>query len=690
MSLLAEVQFGREVCGELEIAETREWLVTNGLGGYASGTVAGTTTRRYHGLLVAALQPPVKRTVLVNGLDETVKYAGNNFSLGTTRWKSGFVSPKGYLQIESFHLEGSKPVWGFALEDALLEKRVWMKQGENTTYVRFSLVRGREPVDLDTKVLVNYRDFHQTTQAPDWAPKVETVENGMEVVAFEGAMPFYLKSAVGTWAARNEWYRNYSLPAEHERGLDDHEDRLYAAQFHCQLHPGESVTMVLTTEADTSLDEEETLAAQSSHEVKLFQSWQAEHARSCGLPADDEPSWLWQLVLAADQFIVRREQPHQTDGRSILAGYHWFNDWGRDTMIALPGLTLTMGRPEIAQKILISIAQYVDGGMLPNNFPDTGNAPAYNTVDATLWLFEALRQYFEATQDLVILQKLFPMLAGIVDAHVRGTRYNIKVDPVDALLYAGNAEVQLTWMDAKIGDWVVTPRTGKAVEINALWINALDTMSGFARLLLRPNEGYERLAEKATRSFQKFWNEERQCCFDVIQTPSGEDDASLRPNQIFALSLPVCPLSPVQQKAVVDVVGEQLLTSHGLRSLGPYEPGYKGLYGGGVRERDSAYHQGAVWGWLLGPFALAHYRVYRDAALAQSFLEPLGRTISSGGLGTLGEIFAGDPPFAPVGAIAQAWTVAEVVRVWQTLSAAASPAETISAASVHSKRGAGS
>ena len=690
MSLQAEVQFGREICGELEIAETREWLVTNGLGGYASGTVAGTTTRRYHGLLVAALQPPVKRTVLVNGLDETVRYAGNNFSLGTNRWKSGFVSPKGYLLLESFHLEGSKPVWGFALDDALLEKRVWMKQGENTTYVRFNLVRGREPVELDAKVLVNYRDFHQTTQTADWAPKVEAIEGGMEVLAFNGATPFYLRSALGTWTARNEWYRNYSLPEEQQRGLDDHEDRLYAAQFRCQLHPGESVTMVLSTEADTSLDEEQALAAQTSHEVKLFQSWQAQHAQGCGLPADDEPSWFWQLVLAADQFIVRREQPEQADGRSILAGYHWFNDWGRDTMIALPGLTLAMGRPEIAQKILFSIARYIDGGMLPNNFPDAGNAPAYNTVDAALWLFEALRQYFEVTQDLEILQKLFPALAGIIDAHVRGTRYNIKVDPVDALLYAGSAEMQLTWMDAKVGDWVVTPRTGKAVEINALWINALDSMSGFARLLLRPNEGYERLVEKATRSFQKFWNEERQCCFDVIQTPSGGNDASLRPNQIFALSLPVCPLSPTQQKAVVDVVGEQLLTSHGLRSLGPYEPGYKGQYGGGPRERDSAYHQGAVWGWLLGPFVLAHYRVYRDPALAQSFLEPLGRTISSGGLGTLGEIFTGDPPFAPAGAIAQAWTVAEVVRAWQTLSAAASPAEALDVGSLQSRRGAGS
>jgi predicted glycogen debranching enzyme len=690
MSLLAEVQFGREVCGELQIAETREWLVTNGLGGFASGTVAGTTTRRYHALLVAALQPPVKRTVLVNGLDETVRYRDNNFPLATNRWVSGFLSPKGYLQTESFHLEGSKPVWRFAFEDALLEKRVWMKQGENTTYVRYTLVRGNSGVELDAKVLVNYRDFHHTTQAQDWGTRIDPVEQGLRVLAFEGATPFYLKSASGTWAARQEWYRNYLLTVERDRGLDDQEDRLYAGQFHCQLRVGESVTVVLSTEEKTSLDGEQGKTAQSNYELKLFQGWQAQHARSCSLSAEEEPSWLWQLVLAADQFIVRRALPDEADGRSILAGYHWFNDWGRDTMIALPGLTLSMGRPEIARKILESIAGYVDGGMLPNNFPDAGNAPAYNTVDATLWFFEALREYFEATQDLAFIQKLFPVLVGIIDAHVHGTRYNIKVDPADALLYCGIPEVQLTWMDAKVGDWVVTPRTGKPVEINALWINALNTMEGFARVLVRPSQGYEKLAEKATRNFQKFWNAERQSCYDVIDTPSGEKDGLLRPNQIFAISLPVSPLSTAQQKAVVDILAEQLLTSHGLRSLGPFEPGYKGQYGGGPRERDSAYHQGTVWGWLLGPFALAHYRVYQNAGAAQSFLEPLGRTISSAGLGTLGEIFAAESPFAPVGTIAQAWTVAEVFRAWQFLSAARAPANVTTAGKFQSRRGAGS
>jgi len=360
--------------------------------------------------------------------------------------------------------------------------------------------------------------------------------------------------------------------------------------------------------------------------------------------------------------------PEKPDGCSIIAGYHWFGDWGRDTMIALPGLTLATGRANAAKQILLAFSRYVDGGMLPNNFPDAGGKPEYNTVDAALWYFESIRQYFEATQDAVALQKLFPVLASMIDAHIAGTRYNIHVDPADGLLYAGAPGVQLTWMDAKIGDWVVTPRAGKPVEINALWINALETMAGFARLLAKPVEAYERLSAKAKKSFQKFWNAERNCCFDVIDSPGIGNDAALRPNQIFAVSLPVSPLTPEQQKAVVDVCARRLLTSHGLRSLAPGEPGYTGHYGGGPRERDAAYHQGTVWGWLLGPFALAHHRVYRDGEAALRFLEPLGRQIYASGLGTLSEIFDGDAPFTPRGCIAQAWTVGEVLRAWKEIT----------------------
>jgi predicted glycogen debranching enzyme len=660
----AEVQFGREICGDLAAAESREWLVTNGIGGYASGTVAGSLTRRYHGLLIAALRPPVGRTQLVATIHEGVHYSGIDFSLATHRWSSGAIDPKGFLNLESFHLEGTKPVWTYSLADALLEKRVWMRQGENTTYIQYTLARGSSAIEMECKALVNYRDFHSSTHAGDWRMKIEPVERGVKVVAFDAATPFYLLSAEAACEAHHDWYRCCYLAEETARGLDDHEDHLFVALFRAKLDVGASVTIVATTEAAAALDGETAMARRANHEVKLFQSWQEKNAAL----AAEAPSWLWQLILAADQFIVKRSLPEEPDGRSIIAGYHWFADWGRDTMIALPGLTLSTGRADVAQRILLAFSRYVDAGMLPNNFPDSGGKPEYNTVDAALWYFEAIRQYFAVTQDAATLQKLFPVLAGIIDAHVKGTRYNIHADPADGLLFAGGPGVQLTWMDAKIGDWVVTPRTGKPVEINALWINALETIAEFARLLKQAGEGYEKLAAKAQKHFQKFWNAERGCCYDVINAPGIGNDALLRPNQIFAVSLPVSPLSLEQQKSVVEVCARNLLTSHGLRSLAPSEPGYTGHYRGSPHDRDAAYHQGTVWGWLLGPFALAHHRVYCDRQAALRFLEPLGRQIYASGLGTLSEIFDGDAPFTPRGCIAQAWTVAEVLRVRQEIA----------------------
>jgi len=659
----AEVQFGREICGDLAAAESREWLVTNGIGGYASGTVAGSQTRRYHGMLVAALQPPVGRTQLVSAIDEIVHYAGADFPLATHRWASGAIDPQGFLFLEDFHLEGSTPVWTYALADALLEKRVWMRQGENTTYIQYTLVRGSSALEMEWKALVNYRDFHSLTHAGEWRMNITPVENGVKVLAFDGAAPFYLKSSAATCEPRHEWYLGCYFAEETERGLSDREDRLFAALFRAKLEVGSSFTLVVSTEAAAALDVETARAERANYEVKLFHDWQAKNETLAG----EAPSWLWQLILAADQFIVKRSLAEEPDGRSIIAGYHWFGDWGRDTMIALPGLTLAPGRAGVAKQILLAFSRYVDKGMLPNNFPDAGGKPEYNTVDAALWYFDSLHQYFEATQDDVTLQKLFPILAGVIEAHVAGTRYNIHVDPTDGLLYAGGPGVQLTWMDAKIGDWVVTPRTGKPVEINALWINALETMAGFARSLARPGDAYEKLAAKTKKSFQKFWNLDRNCCFDVIDSPGIGNDASLRPNQIFAVSLPVSPLTPQQQRAVVDICARRLLTSHGLRSLAPGETGYSGHYGGSPRDRDAAYHQGTVWGWLLGPFARAHFRVYRDREAALRFLEPLGRQIYASGLGTLSEIFDGDAPFTSRGCIAQAWTVAEVLRSWQTI-----------------------
>jgi predicted glycogen debranching enzyme len=678
----AAVQFGREVCDNLEAAESREWVVTNGIGGYASGTIAGGMTRRYHGLLIAALQPPVGRTHLVAGLDEIVRYDGAEFALATHLWTSGDVEPKGFQHIEGFHLDGTTPVWTYAPGDARLEKRVWMQQGTNTTYAQYTLLEGSAAIEIELKALVNYRDFHASTHAGDWKMRIDALEHGVKVVAFEGATPFYLQCAQAVCEPRHEWYRDCLLPLERERGLDDREDHLFAALFRTKLLAGESVTMVLTTEEKAPLDGEIASVQRATHEAEVAAAWSTQ-SKAISVVS---PEWLPQLVLAAGQFVVKRALPDEPDGRSVIAGYHWFGDWGRDTMIALPGLTLATGRAEVAGQILLAFAKFVDAGMLPNNFPDAGGKPAYNTVDAALWYFEAVRQYFAATRDMPTLQKLFPVLAGMIDAHVKGTRHQIHVDPADGLLYAGERGVQLTWMDAKVGDWVVTPRTGKAVEINALWINALETMTELARALKISSDNYQTLSGKGKEGFQKFWNAERDCCYDVIDAPGIGNDASLRPNQIFAVSLPVSPLLSEQQKAVVDICATQLLTPYGLRSLAPGEAGYRGHYGGGPRERDAAYHQGTAWAWLLGPFALAHHRVYADRVAALRFLEPLGAAIRAYGLGTLGEIFDGDAPFAPKGCIAQAWSVGEVLRAWVEL--AREPNSTASRSNKASKKSA--
>ncbi|MGA7953071.1 MAG: amylo-alpha-1,6-glucosidase [Gloeobacterales cyanobacterium] len=658
------IEFGREICGDLDIAEWREWLVTNGIGGYASGTVAGMLTRRYHGLLIAALNPPLGRTLLLTKLDETVLYDERTYALFTNRWADGTVSPHGYQHLEHFSLDGTIPVWRFACADALLEKRVWMQQGANTTYVRYTLSRATLPLKLTLKALVNYRDYHGSTQGDGWQMTVEPVEQGIRVIAYPGAVPLYLLSDHGQADPAHDWYRGFNLAIERYRGLEDREDHLHIATFEVNLHSGESLTFVASTELQPVLKGEEALQIRHAQEQKIINIGRANRPDN----GKNIPAWIHQLFLAADQFIVDRPLLDEPSGKTIIAGYPWFGDWGRDTMISLPGLTIATGRSEVARSLLHTFAQYIDQGMLPNRFPDVGEVPEYNTVDATLWYFEAIRAYEHATKDEELLRELFPVLVEIIDWHVRGTRYNIHLDATDGLLFAGEAGVQLTWMDAKVGDWVVTPRMGKPIEVNALWYNALRIMETFAQQLGKPHQGYKALADHALAGFKRFWNEQTGYCYDVLDGPA-DNDASLRPNQIFAVSLsrgnghlPLLTLE--QQRAVVDVCGQMLLTSHGLRSLSPDHPQYQGHYGGNQMQRDAAYHQGTVWGWLLGAFAVAHLKVYGNPAQARQFLAPMANHLYAHGLGSLSEIFEGDAPMAPRGCIAQAWTVAEVLRAW--------------------------
>jgi predicted glycogen debranching enzyme len=490
---------------------------------------------------------------------------------------------------------------------------------------------------------------------------VENIEHGIKVTAFDGAAPFYLFSRDASVEPRHEWHRDCFLPLEQYRGLDTSEDHLLAGIFHLDLRPGQSATIVLSTIPNAELDGTKSLAECDKLADSILANWDEANKRL----ASSTPGWIQQLVLNANQFIVKRALPSDPDARSIIAGYHWFGDWGRDTMIALPGLLITTGRPDIARAVLLAFARYVDGGMLPNNFPDAGGTPEYKTVDAALWFFEAVRQYFVATRDTQTIAKLFPALSEIIDAHLKGTRYQIHADESDGLLYAGEEGVQLTWMDARVGNKVITPRIGKPVEINALWYNALRTMAALAPFADKPAEPFRRLAHRVQASFSKFWDETREHCYDVIDAPGIGNDTSLRPNQIFAVSLPDSALSASQQKSVVDTCARRLLTSHGLRSLQMGASGYEGHYGGSPQHRDGIYHQGTVWGWLMGPFVLAHLRVYNNPEMARSFLEPIGKQITTAGLGTLSEIFDGDAPFNPRGCIAQAWTVAEVLRSWR-------------------------
>ena len=656
-------EFGRDVCGDLVNTERREWLVTNGLGGFASGTIAGMLTRRYHGLLFAPLQPPVERMLLVSKLDETAVYGGHIYPLHINRWAGGVIKPNGHQQLERFRLDGAIPVWTYAIADGLLEKRIWMEQGANTTYVQYHLVRATEPLDLSTKALVNYRNAEANTHADSWEMKIETVGHGLKVTAYQGAVAYYLFSDKARVTPQHYWNRRLFLMKEANRGLDAIEDHLHAADFQIVLEANEKVTFVFSTETNPILDGDVALQNRKAYEASLIER----APNPCSGPVYE--TITRQLTLAADQFVVKRPLPSKPFGRSILAGYHWFNDWSRDSMVALPGLLLATGRLSTARDILRTYAYFIDEGMLPNRFPDGSAHAEYHAVDATLWYFEALRAYLAASNDHSIIQELFPVLQDIIAWHQRGTRFNIHVDGTDGLLYAGQQGHCLTWMNAKHDNWVVTPRIGKPVEVNALWYNALCIMTQFAHDLGYEQSNYHEDSLKAKEGFQRFWNKESGYCYDVIDI-LGEDgqlynDVSLRPNQLLAVSLRHSPLTDVQQRAVVDVCSRHLLTSHGLRSLAPEEPGYIGAYGGDAGQRASAYHQGTVWSWLMGPFVTAHLRVYQDPEQARSFLIPMLHHMADYGVGSVSDIFDGDPPFTPRGCIAKAWSVGELLRACQ-------------------------
>lgn len=624
-----------------------EWLETNGLGGWSGSSSIGCHTRRYHGLLVAATVPPAERTALVSKLDETIISNGERFELGTNNY-GDVIHPRGYQYLTSFN-KNLFPEFIYEAAGVQLEKTIAMVHGENTVVVIYRVTKAVQPFILELLPLLSVRGYHSLMHANDSVNQHASFNNHIfHTKAYEGTPDIFIKVPGAHYHANPEWFYNFNYSVEQYRGLDFIEDLFTHGRFSVELKEGDSLGIVISTDHPGNKDAFEFLSAETLRRSSLLKAQ----------PADET---VKQLVLAADQFIVRRGE----DLKTVIAGYHWFTDWGRDTMISLPGLTLSTGRYDDAKKILAAFAESVSMGMLPNRFQDNGEAPEYNNVDGTLWYFIAAYKYLQATNDKdFILQKILPVLKDIIDWHFKGTRYNIRVSD-DALLYAGETGQQLTWMDARIGTWVVTPRMGKPVEIQALWYNALRIFAELLQLNQQENDAavVYATAEKARQSFiEKFWYQEGDYLYDNIDE-NGNPVAELRPNQLFALSLPFPLLNGEKAKKVLQIIEQQLYTAVGLRSLPESDVHYTPFYGGDASHRDSAYHEGTVWSWLLGPYTDAIMNVEGSKKRAKKVIEDFKYHLNEGCIGSVSEIFDADAPHHPRGCVAQAWGVAEVLRV---------------------------
>lgn len=645
---------------------SKEWLTTNGIGGYASGSLLGVATRRYHGLFVPDL-PSKGRTMLVPRVDDTADTGTKTYALSGTEYADGRLEVDGYRYLQGFRREWQTPVWTFDCDGARIEKRVVMPHGQNTVHIQFTLVDG-PAIMLHLRPFVTCR-MHDTPLARaegDPPPFPLMVTKGRYEVALPGGVPplkLCLRPQCGVFVAHDQVSRSVSYRIERDRGSEHVEDLFSPGYFSAELQVGESVAMVASVES-WDLLEFETAAILDAERQRLDKL-------IARVPAAQQDDLALQLVLAADQFIVLPgSRPEEQvlarasgdEARTVIAGYHWFGDWGRDTMISLEGLTMCTGRYDEAKAILRTFAHYITDGLIPNLFPEGARQALYHTADATLWYFHALDRYVRATDDRDTLMTLFPVLKGVIAAHTKGTRFGIGVDAKDGLLHAGAPGYQLTWMDAKVDDWVVTPRRGKPVEIQALWYNALRLMAQWAKRLGEPSEEWMDMAEQAEASFHdRYWYGSGQYLYDVVDGEQG-DDGSLRPNQIFSMSLRYPILRQERWRQVVDVVTDKLLTPVGLRSLAPGHRDYKPTYSGDLRARDAAYHQGTVWAWLIGHYVDARLRVYEDKRFAHGLLAPFHAHIRDAGIGTISEIFDAEPPYRPRGCIAQAWSVAEVLR----------------------------
>jgi predicted glycogen debranching enzyme len=661
----------------------REWLVTNGLGGYASGTVSGAITRRYHGLLTAALPVPFGRTVMWSHISEVLRFSEDDtVSLGAEERARGQLDLQGADYLQEFRLEDGLPVWIFNVRGLTIEKRLRLPHRQNTVHLSYRVHGSSRRPRLELRPAFNFRHYEDpVARLPAEAYEIRAVDGHYEVVDPERKFPplrMCLHDCACDFVIGPRPISEVVYRSELERGYDYEGELWSPGIFRVDFQEDKAATVIGSTEdwnIISALDPGSARSAERDRRERLL-----EHAHSAardGMAAE--------LVLAADQFIITPAGRAEEAARAhafgdevctVIAGYHWFTDWGRDTMISLEGLTITTGRTLEAGYILRTFAHYVWHGLIPNMFPDGQSRGLYHTADATLWFFHALNRYLQATNDRVTLAILLPTLGKIIDHHLAGTEFNIHVDSEDGLLCQGKDGYQLTWMDAKMGDWVVTPRRGKAVEINALWYNALQLYSGWLQASGDQASAvcYAEHARRAEESFNaRFWFAEGGYLYDVIDGPAG-DDNSVRPNQVFAISLDHPVLRRDRWKAVMAVVERELLTPLGLRSLSPNHPDYKKNYHGDLKTRDAAYHQGTVWGWLIGPFLDAWIKIHPgELEKAREFLSAFPAHLADAGMGTISEIFDAEEPHTPRGCIAQAWSVAEVLRCW-TMTEAQSPA----------------
>ncbi|GAB4459944.1 MAG: amylo-alpha-1,6-glucosidase [Armatimonadaceae bacterium] len=626
----------------------REWLSVNGLGGFASGTVAGANTRRYHALLVSALPPPYGRMTLLSKVEDAITLQDERYELSSNRYAKGEVYPEGWRFITEFSAH-PVPTWTYRIPgEAVLIKRIFMARGKNTVYITYTLREAPSPATLHLTPLVCWKSYHSEMRPWGAFPVQRGPEvAGWSVQATPDAPLLRLLARGSRWTPAGWWNERIVHDREQERGMEFTEDLFCPATCTLTLRVGETVALVGTIESGEPEDATLALAAVVKHQEALF--------KAAGVGEKDDERRA--LLVNADQFLIRAAGVRPT----VIAGYPWFTDWGRDTMISLPGLCLATGRHDVAREILQSFAGHVSEGMIPNRFPDAGEDPDYNTVDATLWFVHACDQYRQAVKDKAFTEMLLPVLETIVEWHQRGTRYGIRMDEEDGLLLSGGPGVQLTWMDARVGDWVVTPRSGKPVEIAALWINALRILADWKGK--RNGKALTALADQASESFRrKFVRPDGRGLYDSLDR-HGNPDATVRPNQVIAAALPHTPLTTAEIKSVVEVTTGELLTPYGLRTLSPTDSRYQGCYFGSPRERDGAYHQGTVWPWLLGPFVDAYRKVHGADADVRAFLDPVIENLRYYGVGGIAEVFDGDPPHHPNGCPWQAWSVAEILRV---------------------------